>query len=80
MLPQYTLCIQNQSEKHKEKHDGYSEHGIYFLRFLDISAIEPNALVAPIQPPPKGNGELINVDSSHDPIPSQPAPSYPLKL
>ncbi len=34
-----------------------------------MSAIETNTLVVPIQPAPEGSGELVNADTSRDPIP-----------
>ncbi len=40
-----------------------------FLRFLDVSTIDSDTLVAAVYPPPEGGGELVSADVSEDPFP-----------
>ncbi len=42
---------------------------IYFLRFLGLSNVEPQAFVAVVQLLHEGNGKRVNADVSVDPIP-----------
>jgi hypothetical protein len=43
--------------------------GVYFLRFLHVSAIDANTFVASIQPPSKSDSELLHGYVSHHPFP-----------
>jgi hypothetical protein len=40
-----------------------------FLRFLHVSNVDSNALVAAVQPPPEGDSKLLHGDASHYPFP-----------
>jgi hypothetical protein len=61
MVTGYEVSCRTNETEFKKKNSAW-EKELYFLRFINVVAADPNALFSMLKPPPEGRGEVIGGD------------------